>query len=819
MFVNFLKITLRNLLKNKTQSFILIGGLTIGMATCILLLQYVSYELSFDRFHKNQDNIYRVLNQRFQNGQSVQKGTITYPTIGPTMKMEYPEIKNMTRLAFSTDVMISQGDRVEPVEPGLWVDEHFFEIFDFEMLAGERIDLMSQPNEMILTRQLADKYFPAAKGNYEMVIGEELAVDRYEDNFKIVAVCEDVPANSHLDFDLLLSYASCIRYWGAGADESWTWSDFYHYVQLAPGTDVAKLEAKFADFSERHFRGAEVSGSEEVFTLQALSDAHLYSSDLEYEIGQTANGRAVWSLLIIAFFILFLAWINYVNLSSVRAIERAKEVGVRKVVGATRKQLIGQFLTEAILVNLLSLFIAFLMVELLSPWFAANFGIKVAALSLFSGLHFNTYLFAGLVGFIALGILISGAYPAWLLSSTEMVSVLKGFFSRNSNGAWLRKCLVVFQFTMSVALITGAYLVAQQIDFMTKQDLGINIDEVMIINSPEMTVADSTFIEKMNTFKSALVAIPGIESATTSNRSPGERMGRAFNIRRKGAGPEGQTFTSNLVATDYTYGETYDIETLAGRYFRLEDHNINGSEVDKIILNEAARKMLGFADAEKAVGASVNIYERDWQIVGVIPDFHQRSLHHAIEPIMFMPFYGTNNQLSVKVSGDNVEQIISQLKTTYATFFPGNTFQYSFLDERFQQLYEADIRFGNILSFFTLLTILIACLGLFGLASYTTFLRTKEIGIRKVLGASVSGIIALLAKDFLKLVLLSVLIAAPLAYFFLEKWLADFAYKIEMPWWVFAMAGGLALGLAFLTVGAQSLKAALHNPLESLRNE
>ncbi|MEM1121463.1 MAG: ABC transporter permease [Bacteroidota bacterium] len=315
MFQNNLKIAFRNLLKNKTQSTILISGLTIGMAACILLLQYVNFELSFDDFHSKKENIYRVVNERFQNGKSVQRGTITYPTIGPAMQKDFPEVKNATRIGYSSDMMVTLGDRIEPIEPVIWVDEHFLEIFDFELIVSEDLTVLDETNQIVLTQSLADNYFPLAKGNYAAVIGQELTLDRYGDPFKIVAICEDVPANSTLNFDMLVSYASMIRYFGEGSDISFTNSDFYHYLEVAPNTDVAALEAKFTNFSQRYFKGAEVSGSEEVFELQPLAEAHLYSNDLEYEIGQTVNGRAVWSLLIIALFILLIAWVNYVNLS------------------------------------------------------------------------------------------------------------------------------------------------------------------------------------------------------------------------------------------------------------------------------------------------------------------------------------------------------------------------------------------------------------------------------------------------------------------------------------------------------------------------
>ncbi len=819
MLLNNLKISLRRLLKHKSQSLILISGLTIGMATCILLLQYVSFELSFDNFHSKQDLIYRVINERMQNGNTVQKGPITYPTISPTMKEEFPEIRNATRMTYSTDIMITKGEQVSPVEPGFWVDEHFFEVFDFELLAGDRMSLLDAPNEIVLPKPIADRYFPAAKDDYNAIIGETLIIDRYTDPFKVVGVLAEIPANSNLDFGLLLSYSSFIKYAGEAADNSWTWSDFYHYLELEPGTDVAALEAKFADFSDRHFRGAEVSGSNEKFTLQAMSDIHLNSQDLEYEIAQTANGRAVWSLLIIAFFILFIAWINYVNLSSVRAIERSKEVGVRKVVGANRSQLMMQFFSEALMINLVSLVLALGIVEITIPLFASVFGLNPDTLSLFEGAYFNSYLFFGLLTLIIGGVIVSGAYPAFLLSSASMVSVLKGVFAKNVGGANLRKGLVVFQFAISIGLIIGAWLVARQINYMHKQDLGINIDQVMIVNSPEMTTADSSFFDKLNTFKSTLVNIPGIESATTSNRSPGDRMGRTFNIRRVGVGPEGPSFTSNVMAADFHFAETYGLENLAGRFFRFEDHNLDGNQVNKIVLNEKAAKMVGFTNYEDAVGSSLNIYERNWEIVGVVKDYHQRSLHHAIEPIILMPYFGTYNQVSIKISTSDLEPLVTKIKTTYADFFPGNTFLYNFADERFQRLYEADVRFGNILSFFTLLTILIACLGLFGLASYTTFLRTKEIGIRKVLGASILGIMVLLSKDFLKLVLVSIFIAAPLAYFVLNQWLDDFAYRIDVPWWVFLIAGLIAIAVAILTISFQSLRAAIANPSNSLKSE
>jgi len=764
MFRNNLKIALRNLFKNKTQSTI-------------------------DDFHTNKANIYRVVNERFQNEKSVQKGTITYPTIGPTMQKDFPEIEKATRIGYSSDVMVIKGDKIELVEPGLWVDEHFFEIFDFKLLASQDLTPLDETNELVLTKTLADRYFPTAKGNYEAILGEHLRIDRFDDPFKVTAICEDVPANSTLAFELLLSYKAMIRYFGESADISFTNSDFYHYVTLKPNTDVAALEAKFVDFSHRYFEEQEATGRKEVFTLQALADAHLYSTDLEYEIGNTINGQAIWSLLIIAFFILLIAWVNYVNLSSVRAIERSKEVGVRKVIGATRSQLVRQFLAEALTINGFSLLLAFGLVQLLAPWFAQNFDVSQEGLSFFAGNSINGYLAIPLLGLIVGGVLISGFYPAWLLSSPHVATVLKGTFSKDLGKGWLRKGLVVFQFTMSIALITATWLVSKQIDFMSKQELGFDVNQIMTINGPEMNNFDSTFIERITTFKTQLATHPTINSAATSGRVPGERTGRIFHIRKVGTGDTDQTYTANFIGADFEYAKTYGLTPLAGRFFRANDHNRSFNALENIVITEATVKMLGYVDNETAVDERVNFFGKDWTIVGVMPDFHQRSLHTSVAPLIFTPFYNPGNPLSLNVSSEDIAATIAHIKTTYQEVFPGNTFDYAFLNANFQRLYEADKRFSNILSFFTLLTIFIACLGLFGLASYTTFLRTKEIGVRKILGASSASLIALLSKDFLKLVVIAMLFATPIAYFTMDIWLQDFAYRIEVQWWVFVLAG------------------------------
>ncbi|PHN04126.1 ABC transporter permease [Flavilitoribacter nigricans] len=818
MVKNYLKIAFRQLLKNKTQSIILVGGLAAGMMACMLLLQYVSYELSFDDFHSKRDQIYRVVNERIQNGESVQKGTITYPTIGAAMQKDFPEVVNHARVRSAGPVVVRHQDQVAPQESMIWVDEHFFEIFDFPVLAGEKVDLLSETNEVVLTRKVADQYFPAAKGQYDRILGQEVELNKNPDPYRIVGITENVPANSLLQFDVLVSFATHIRYQGQASDDSWTWSDFWHFVELQPQADVAALEAKLPAFSDRYFRGTEVSGSEEVFSLQPLADAHLYSAGLEYEIGETASGNAVWSLLIIAFFILIIAWVNYVNLSSVRAIERAREVGVRKVVGARRSALIAQFFTEALVVNVLALVLAWLGAHWVKPAFAANFGLEPSAMSFFT--EGTLFLPLTMLGLLAAGLLISGAYPAWLLSSPHVSNVLKGAFQRNMGGGTLRKALVVFQFTASIALITGTWLVARQINFMNKQDLGVNIDQVMTIQGPGLTSFDSTFIDEMNAFKDKLLTNPHILNAATANRTLGDDwQGRAFQIAKLGEDAGTEQFTSSFIMTDYGYADTYDMELLAGRFFRPTDHHPDFQRLENIVLTEAAVKMFGYPNVADAVGQRLNFWDKNWTVVGVLPDYHSRSLHHPIEPLIFVPAYGTGNALSLRLDGEDMESTIGFIQSTFQDFFPGNIFEYAFVDESFQRLYESDRRFGRILVFFTFLTVLIACLGLFGLATYMTFLRTKEIGVRKVLGASVASLLLLLSRDFLRLVLLALVIAIPLAWFFSRQWLMEFPYRVDIEWWMFAAAGLGAILIAFVAVSAQSAKVAMANPVQSLRSE
>ncbi|MEM1326507.1 MAG: FtsX-like permease family protein [Bacteroidota bacterium] len=421
------------------------------------------------------------------------------------------------------------------------------------------------------------------------------------------------------------------------------------------------------------------------------------------------------------------------------------------------------------------------------------------------------------MGLLLVSVLISGAYPAFLLSAPQISNVLKGIFAKDIGGANLRKGLVVFQFTISIGLIVGTWLVSRQIAYVNQQDLGINVEQMMTISPPTLTRFDSIFFGKLDAFKAELAQVPGVEKVTTSSRVPGQNIGRIFQIEK--AAEPGQYVTSNFINADHDYAATYGLAPVAGRFLKPSDHDMVFANIDKLVISEASVDLLGYADAAAAINERVNFWGKSWQIVGVVPNYHQQSLHHRMESLFMISTYGTMHPFSLRVNTQNIEQTIAQVQAVYQDFFPGNYFDYQFLNDRYQTLYEADLRFGNILSFFTLLTIFIACLDLFGLTSYTTFLRTKEIGVRKVLGASVVDLVALLSKNFMLLVIIALFFALPIAYYFMHQWLDNFAYRIEMSWWIFALAGVAAILIAFLTVSVQSVKAALGNPVTSLKNE
>jgi len=816
MIKNYFKTAWRNLMKNKIFSFINIVGLSIGIAVCLLILQYVSFQLSYDRFNKNADDIYRVTNDRYQNGKLIQHGTITYSAIGKAMQDDFPEVINHARVRPQFGIIIN-GDKKIGDQQGYAVDNSFLDMFSYPLIAGNKTTPLTEPSSLVLSKTLASNLFDIKNNDFSQVIGKTINFENR--TCKVTAVCADPPENSHLDFSFFMSYVTFYsgEYGWKQADYDFTDSDFWHYIQLKHGTDYKALEAKLDAFSKRHFQGNKVSGSDEKFFLQPLTKAHLYS-DYEYEIGNTASATIVWSMLIIASLIILIAWVNYINLATAKSAERAKEVGVRKVSGATKSQLVKQFLTESLIINIIALSIALLLVILVQASFNKLIQHQLSLSYLFNNGLNGLNVIALLLVIIIAGIFISGFYPAFVLSSFKPILVLKGKYTSSAKGINLRKALVIGQFAITVALIIGSIVVYSQMQYVRKQSLGFNISQVLVVKPPNLTNWDSTFITKENTLQHELKQIPHVVNVANSWSVAGDEMGRNFDLSRS-SDPNAEHFTTRKVGVSPEFISVYDIKLLAGRNFDNTDYDPDGEKVHNIMLNENVSKLLGFKTPEDAIGKIIHTQGKEWTVIGVIADYHQKSLRYPLEPLILLPLYSTYSALSVKVDTKNVSETMKAIKAKYDAFFPGNLFDYFFLDEKFNRQYANDQLFGKVFGIFSGFAILIACLGLLGLSLFATTQRTKEIGVRKVLGASVSNIVMLLSKDFIKLVFIAFLIASPVAWYIMNSWLSDFAYRINISAWIFIIAGVLAVLIALATISFQAVKAAIANPVKSLRTE
>lgn len=818
MLSNYLIIAIRNIAKNKVFSAINIIGLALGLAACLFIFQFVSFEFSYDTFNSKLDRTYRVTNDRYQHGKVIQHGTIMYPTIGPTMAKDYPEIEMYTRLMPGGTMNIKIDDRILTGQNCHFTDEHFLRVFDFELLAGDRASALKDRYTMVVTESTARKFFEIKDNDLVAVIGKTLYWALDPQPYKVTAVIKDVPENSHIQFDALVSYATLYSPENPDADNSWTWSDMRHYLVLKPGVDYKALEAKFDEYSNRYFQGDKVSGSVEKFFLQPLRRAHLFS-DYEYDIAKVASGKAVWAMLIVAISILVLAWINYINLTTSKALDRAKEVGLRKVMGAYKSQLVRQFIFESVLISFVAFVIAILLVSLLQPSFNTLIDANLNWTRIFSGIDNRTIII-----FVALmigGMLLSGFYPAFVLSSYQPATVLKGKFQRSAKGHILRKGLVVFQFTASAALITGTLIVSRQLKFMNDSDLGININDTVIIQPPERTNWDSTFIARVETFKSEVSRIDGVISLTSSNSTPGDRLPRAFGIRLA-EHPSTARYTMSVMNVDYSFFDTYKIQVLFGRKFEPTDHKVEWNDITAVMMNVSATKLLGIENPEAAIGKEIvwgNNGTRKWTIVGVVNDYHQESLRKPKEPMVFRPSYSTYHEYSILTSRQDHQQFLAEVKNVYDKTFPDNAFQYRFLEEKYKRQYRDDNRFGKVISIFMILGIVISCLGLIALSSYTAVQRTKEIGVRKVLGASLSNIVSLLSFDFIKLVLIATFISLPIAYLSMQGWLESYAYRISISWMMFAIPLVTIVFIAGITISFQVLKTAMLNPAQTLKHE
>lgn len=813
MITNYIKIALRNLGKRRGNTFLNVAGLIIGITCCLLIFHYVSYERSYDDFHKQGDDIVRLRIDSYKGGELRWKSATVYPAIAPTMKKDFPEVQDFCRFIDAEFLITNEATQSKFNETkGYFADQSALRMFNIPLVQGNPSTALTGPDKMIISQSMASKYFGSKEA-----LGKQLKV-RYDgllQNYEISGVFKDYPANSHLDIKYLASYDAFKKVLLTGGDSSdaaetaWGWYDFYAYIQLKPGADVNKLAAKLPAFSDKYMNSTEWAKKNNFKTeihMTPMKDIHLYSN-FNQEAEVNGNGQAVGFLFLVAIFIIGIAWINYINLATARSVERAREVGVRKVLGALRTDLIRQFLTESFLLNFVALVLSLgIFFVLLSPFDrftghpSTNISLSPHYWQLFA------ILFAG-------GTLLSGMYPAFVLSGFQPITVLKGIFKNSASGLLLRKGLIVVQFTTSVVLIAGTIIVYQQVSFMRDQKLGANIDQTMVLEGAR-SVPDSVYKNTIQPFKTSLVQLSGVKRMAASSNVMGQEIYWTNTHKRVDAGAEAGNTLYNL-GIDADFIPLFGMKLVAGRNF-ADDF---GTERKNVLLNEKALKILGFPNAEAALGKKINSGRDTNTVVGVLADFHQQGLQKAIEPMLFRFRPGSRNCYSIKVAAGNLPATIATIKKNWDKYFPEDPFNYTFLDETFSEQYKSDILFGKVFGIFAFLAILIACFGLLGLSAYNVIQRTKEIGIRKVLGASAQSILVLLSKDFMKLIIVALVLAIPVGWYIMHQWLQDFAYRIHIGWWIFAVAGVLALLIALFTIVLQAARAVTENPVKSLRSE
>lgn len=808
MLKNHFKIAWRNMMRHKGFSFLNIAGLALGFTACFLIALFIWDEYKFDKFLPEGDRVYRVINE-YTDNEGTQINAPTFPMIATTLKQDYPEVQQTARI-----LMLGEGKELYEaeskklyVERGFFVDSTFFEVFPLELKYGTREGVLDEPASIVLSEEMADLFF----GN-ENPVGKEIKMNQTP--LTVKAVVKKNP-EFHLQFTSLIPLSLA----GIPAQrmESWGWMQFYNYVKLKEGANADSLESKFrvvVDQKTREFDESRQS-THKIF-LQPLHRIHLYSSSFVYDNAKRGNITYLRALTFIAIFILLIACFNFINLATAKSLQRAKEVGVRKSIGANRKQLIVQFIGETVFLTLISIVLSLILTLILLPW-----------LNEFTGKDIDYTVFTDplvLLIFFALTLIVgilAGIYPALVLSSYKPVKVLKGSVLGDQEPGkipFLRHGLVIVQFSLSVLLIISAIVVFNQVNYLHNKDLGFNKDQIMFF-----PLRGAKMVENKDSFKRQLEQLPGVSSVSIGYGFPGDAVaGDGIKVHKNGQ-IEQQSATQLMV--DFDYIETLGIEMVAGRPFSEE----MGTDKDHaFIINETAVKNLGFETPEKALGQKLswNVWNevnpdslKEGQVIGVVKDFNYKSLYEKVETTVLQIFPPAASKVAVKLESGNITSTIDNVEGVWNAFSPDYPLEYRFLDNSFEKMYMAEDKLKTLLAVFTGLAIFVGCLGLFGLAAFSAERRKREIGIRKVLGASVENIVLLLSKDFVKLVLIALVIASPIAWYFMNDWLQDFAYRINIGWYIFFIAGVSAVCIALITVGFHAIKAGLQNPVKNIRTE
>jgi len=811
MIRNYIKTAWRNLKGNKIFSFINVFGLSVGLTCCMFIGAYLYSELTYDTYPVNAKQIYRVGVRTLNNG-----GNTDFPSadiaVGQGIKNTFPEVLAFTRITGDKPVFFKYGDRQFKEEKLMLADPNFFDIFSIPLVEGDSKTALVEPNSIVITKEMENKYFGAATGLNKMLSdGTKL--------YKVTGVIDKIPDNSHFHADFLVSMNTEVL---PSHRQTWSNVGFYTYLLLNKDADPKKLEARFPQLVAKYVvpetqRDMGVSLAEAqkavntfLFFLQPLADIHLHSAT-RYELEPNGDIHYIYIFSVLAIFILLLACINFTNLSTASSVKRAKEIGIRKVLGSEKNRLVWQFLTESIMLTLLAMGFALCLVYALLPYFnelagkqiTMNFFLNPQAI----GIEIGLALF---VGFIA------GIYPAFFLSSFKILSVLKGSGTVANTKGGLRSSLIVFQFAISTSLIIATFIVYQQLNYMQNKKLGYDKDQVLVLHEASSLGVNGAYAEA---FRQQLLQDSRVMNATISSNVPGLNNNMngtevyAKDIADKGSRNEIQI---GIFSIDDRYIPTLGISLLKGRDFYPGSQPADSSA---IIINEAAVQSLGWSTGDDPIGkVIIRSGGRHFTVVGLVKDFHYASVAQKIGPLMMLPRHN-NGSIMVKVKPVDAHALITDIKNQWSTYNTGIPFSYSFLDDQFAKMYSSEEHFGEIFTTFSIIAVIIACLGLFGLAAFMIRQRVKEIGIRKVLGASAESITFMLSKEFLKLVLIAALIAFPLTWYAMSKWLQSFPYRMSIQWWVFLVAAAIAMFIAFVTISFQSIKAAIANPVKSLRSE
>jgi putative ABC transport system permease protein len=807
MIKNYIKTAIRSLSKNKGFTAINVLGLALGLASCLLIIFYVFDELNYDRYNTKADRVYRV-NEDIRFGGNTNSYAVAPAPLASALKNDFPEVEQVVRFRSRGELQVKKGNQDIQENMVVYADPSIFKVFTLPMIDGDPATALNDTHSIVITEKTAQKYF-----NRTDVVGQVLTINDTA-LYKITGVIKNIPKQSHFNFDFFISMASTPE----GKDDAWFSSNFNTYVLLRQGTDFNKFQAKIPAFFKQQagpqmqsvlhltFDKFEQGGNYFRINFTPLKKIHLYSSR-EAELGMNGNIEFIYMFSAVALFILLIACVNFMNLSTARSANRAREVGVRKVLGSPRKYLIAQFLTESIIVTLIGAIIAFFAAWALLPLFNQMSGkdLTITAQTM-------VWIVPLMIGLVLIIGALAGSYPALFLSGFQPIEVLKGKLASGFKGGMLRNFLVVFQFSISIFLIIGTLVIYNQLKYIQSKDLGYNRNQVFTVWNVNVLGNNA------KAFKQEVKQLTGVQNVTMTGALPTSGYWNSSVIFKGPVADQKKSVTSETWVVDEDYIATLGMKMQSGRNFSKEML----TDSTAILINETAEKMLGFKNPINQLvyypQDNKALVLKPYHIIGVVKDFNFQSLRSNVTPLIL--FMGNDEGgISIRANAANIPTLLNQIKSKWSGFSPNQQFMYTFMDQDFDAIYRTEQRTGIIFVSFSSLAIIIACLGLFGLAAYAAEQRTKEIGIRKVLGASMSTIVQMLSKDFIKLVVIAIIIASPLAWWAMNKWLQDFAYCIHIQWWVVAIAGSGAILIAFVTISFQSIKAALTNPVKSLRSE